>query len=70
MCLAFALALPAPPAAPPHTKLHNHAQPDAMAPYSAQHVEALSTIQKAESSIADCQAQDVVAEENVNQVDL
>ena len=57
-------------AAPPHTKLHNHVRSALMAPCSAQLDEALSTIRKVGSSIADCLALDGVAGENVNQVDL
>jgi hypothetical protein len=55
-------------AARPHTKPHNHVRPDAMAPYFVQHDEALSTIQRAESSIAGCLVLDGVAEERVHQV--
>jgi hypothetical protein len=54
----------------PHTKHHNHAQPVVMVPCSARHVEALSAIQKPESSIADYQDQDDVEGVKVNQIDL
>jgi hypothetical protein len=57
----------APLALPPHTKHHNLAQPAAMALHSAQHDEAQQAIHSTESSIADYQDQDDVAEENVNQ---
>ena len=63
-------ALHAQPAVPPHTKPHNHAQPGAMAPHSPQPDEAPQAIHSMESSIADCQDQDDVAEEKENQMDL